>query len=192
MNHPSTIHFDAVLLRPASRGKAVAWTFLKLPKSASKKLPSRGMVSVLGTCNGAEFQATLEPDGEGGHWLKVPRSLRTRAAAEPGDTVTLAVAPVEKEPEPKLPTDFRRALSATPAAHKAWKGITALARRDWIHWITSAKLAATRERRVATACSMLAAGKRRPCCFDRSGMYSKSLTCPVADDSPRDTRRSSR
>jgi hypothetical protein len=192
MNVPSPIRFDAVLLRPASLGKAVDWTFLKLPKSASKKLPSRAMVSVVGTCNGASFQATLEPDGEGSHWLKVPRSLRTRAAAEPGDTVALEVTPAVKEPEPKLPTDFRHALSAVPTAYKVWKDITALARRDWIHWITSAKFAETRERRVATACSMLAAGKRRPCCFDRSGMYAKSLTCPVAADSPRDARRSSR
>lgn len=25
---------------------------------------------------------------------------------------------------------------------------------------------------------MLAKGKKRPCCFDRSGMYSKSLAAP--------------
>ena len=29
----------------------------------------------------------------------------------------------------------------------------------------------------------------RPCCFDRSGMYAKSLSCPVADDTSSDTRR---
>ncbi|MGH7939374.1 MAG: YdeI/OmpD-associated family protein, partial [Bryobacteraceae bacterium] len=53
-----------------------------------------------------------------------------------------------------------------------------IARRDWIHWIISAKQAETRTRRIKNACSMLAAGKRRPCCFDRSGFYSKSLNAP--------------
>jgi hypothetical protein len=33
-------------------------------------------------------------------------------------------------------------------------------------------------RRIKNACSMLAAGKRRVCCFDRSGFYSKSLSAP--------------
>jgi len=31
-------------------------------------------------------------------------------------------------------------------------------------------------RRIKNACSMLAAGKRRVCCFDRSGFYSKSMS----------------
>ena len=31
------------------------------------------------------------------------------------------------------------------------------ARRDWIHWVTSAKQAETRARRIKNACSMLAA-----------------------------------
>jgi hypothetical protein len=51
--------------------KAVAWTFLTLPMEASVKLPSRGMASVEGTFNGLAFRATLQPDGHGGHWLKV-------------------------------------------------------------------------------------------------------------------------
>ena len=40
---------------------------------------------------------------------------------------------------------------------------------------------AERVKRIETACDMLAKGKRRPCCFDRSGMYGKSMGCPVAD-----------
>jgi hypothetical protein len=39
-------------------------------------------------------------------------------------------------------------------------------------------------KRIASGCDMLAKGKRRPCCFDRSGMYAKSMSCPVADEMP--------
>src|ERR1051326_8573060 len=42
----SRIRFRATLLRPATAPKSAAWTFLTLPKEASAKLPSRGMVSV--------------------------------------------------------------------------------------------------------------------------------------------------
>ena len=31
---------------------------------------------------------------------------------------------------------------------------------------------------IATACDMLASGKRRACCFDRSGMYSRGNLGP--------------
>jgi hypothetical protein len=185
----SKIRFRATLFRPAATAKAVAWTFLKLPKEASAKLPSRGMTSVEGTLNGFPFRATLEPDGQGCHWLKVERKIREAAGAEAGDVVALEIAPAAKEPEPKVPADLRKALAAAPKARESWSDITPLARRDWIHWIVSAKQAETRARRIRNACSMLAAGKRRPCCFDRSGMYGKSLSCPVADDTSIATRR---
>jgi hypothetical protein len=179
----SKIRFSATLLRPKATAKAVSWTFLTLPKEASSKLPSRGMASVEGTLNGRPFRATLEPDGQGGHWLKVDRKMREEAGAEAGDAVTLEIAPVAEEPEPRVPTDLRKALAAAPSkAREAWSDITPAARRDFIHWIVSPKRPETRVKRIETACDMLAKGKRRPCCFDRSGMYGKSLNCPVADD----------
>ncbi len=52
----STIHFEAKLFNIG------AWTLLRLPESASAKLPSRGMTMVEGTINGFRFQAALEPD----------------------------------------------------------------------------------------------------------------------------------
>ena len=185
----SKIRFSATLFRPAATAKAVSWTFLTLPKEASSKLPSRGQTSVEGALNGLAFRATLEPDGQGGHWLKVDRKMREAAGAEAGDVVTLEIAPVAEEPEPRVPADLRKALAAAPKARALWSDITPIARRDWIHWIVSAKQAETRARRIRNACDMLAKGKRRPCCFDRSGMYAKSMSCPVADDKSSDTRR---
>ena len=68
------IRCKATLLRPAKPRNA-SWRFLRLPQAASDLLPSRGMVAVDGTLEGQAFTATLEPDGEGGHWLKLPRAL---------------------------------------------------------------------------------------------------------------------
>jgi Bacteriocin-protection, YdeI or OmpD-Associated/Domain of unknown function (DUF1905) len=176
----SKIRFKAKLLRPAESAKADSWTFLILPKTASAKLPSRGMTAVEGTINGYSFQAVLEPDGQKSHWLKVDRNLREAAGADAGDIATLEIAPAAEEPEPTVPADLRKALVAAPKARKLWSDITTVARRDWVHWITSAKQPETRARRIKNACSMLAAGKRRVCCFDRSGFYDKSLSAPKA------------
>ena len=177
----TTIRFKAKLFRPTESEKAGSWTFLTLPKNASAKLPSRGMTAIEGTINGLPFQATLEPDGQKSHWLKVDRKLGKSADAEAGDIVTLEIAPAGKETEPEMPPDLKKALAAAAwKARAVWSDITPNARRDWIHWITSAKQAETRTRRTKNACSMLAAGKRRVCCFDRSGFYSKSLSAPKA------------
>ena len=118
------------------------------------------MASVEGTINGFPFRATLEPDGQRGHWLKVNRKMREAAGADAGDVVTLEIAPMGEEPEPRVPADLRKALAAAPKARALWSDTTPIARRDWIHWITSAKQAETRARRVDNTCSMLVAGKR--------------------------------
>jgi hypothetical protein len=177
----SKIRFKAKLFRPAEAEKADSWMFLILPKEASAKLPSRGMTPIEGTINGFPFQAALEPDGQKSHWLKVDRKLSTSVGAATGDIVTLEIAPAGKETEPEVPTDLKKALTAAaPKTRAVWSDITPNARRDWIHWITSAKQKETRTRRIKNACSMLATGKRRVCCFDRSGFYSKSLSAPKA------------
>src|ERR1019366_8231635 len=131
----SNIRFSAKLFRPAATAKVGSWTFLTLPKDASAKLPSRGMTTVEGTINGAPFRATLEPDGQRSHWLKVDRKMREAAGANTGDIVTLEIAPTINEPEPRMPSDLRKALAAAPKARATWSDITTLARRDWIHWI---------------------------------------------------------
>jgi Bacteriocin-protection, YdeI or OmpD-Associated/Domain of unknown function (DUF1905) len=186
----TSIRFKAKLLRPAieparpradQSEKGDSWTFLILPKNASAKLPSRGMTAIEGAINGVPFQAVLEPDGQKSHWLKVDRKLSEAAGADAGDVVTLDVAPAAKDREPEVPADLKKALAAAASKTRTtWSDITPNARRDWIHWISSAKQEETRARRIKNACSMLAAGKRRVCCFDRSGFYDKSMSAPKA------------
>src|SRR5437773_10466253 len=67
--------------------------------------------------------------------------------------------------ELRVPTDLRKALAAFSMAKAQWRDLTPIARRDFVSWIDSAKQPETRKRRIEKACSMLAAGKRRPCCY---------------------------
>jgi len=170
--------FKAKLLRPANFAGDSPWAFVVLPKEVSATLPRRGRVTVDASIDGHGFQSTLEPDGQLSHWLKIDEALLEAAGKNFGDIATFDLMSVAQEPEPELPSDLCNALAASPAAKAVWDETTTIARLDWIHWITSAKQAKTRTQRVNNACDMLASGKKRVCCFDSSGYYSKSFSAP--------------
>lgn len=66
----------------------------------------------------------------------------------------------------ELPVDLRKALSASAASAEAWaRVITPLGRNEFICWVSDAKRAETREKRIARAVEALQEGKRRPCCW---------------------------
>jgi hypothetical protein len=158
----SPIKFKAKLFKIGS------WTILKLPISASAKLPSRGMVMVEGNINDFHFKVALEPDGKGSHWFRVDESMLKATGADSGYTISLEIEPIKEWPDPVVPADLMDALEATPGVYDQWKDITPIARWDWIRWISTTKQSQTRKRRIGTACEMLKAGKRRPCCFNRN------------------------
>ncbi len=159
----STILFTARFLRPSE--KIGSWATLTLPKSASAKLPSRGMTMVEGVINFLPFRAALEPDDKGSHWFRVSQAMRDAAGAGEGDTVTVEITRAGDEQELRMPMDLRKALAAAPTAQASWADITPMSLRDWIFSISTAKQPETRRRRIEKACDMLASGKRRLCCF---------------------------
>lgn len=174
--------FDVRLLRPEKPGRGNEWAFVILPKDVSAKLPRRGRTTVDGTINGQDFQVLLEPDGQKSHWMRIDETLLRKTGVDFGDVAHFEIVAVEQEPDPIAPHDLVSALNASPGALATWKSTTAIARLDWIHWITSARQAKTRTKRVNDACDMLAAGKKRVCCFDPSGYYSKAFSAPKTVD----------
>ena len=64
-----------------------------------------------------------------------------------------------------LPDDLAKAILADPQVHALWEDITPLARNEWICWVTSGKLAETRDIRIEKGLSKMREGMRRPCCW---------------------------
>jgi Domain of unknown function (DUF1905)/Bacteriocin-protection, YdeI or OmpD-Associated len=158
-----TIPFEAMLCTVDT------WTIVRLPEKASARLPSRGQVAVQGTINGHEFRTVLEPDGSGGHWMRVDRELRQAAGMSAGDTASLTVEATKDWPEPDVPQDLASALAAAPRKiQDVWTDITPMARWEWVRWVNATRNPATRLRRIDVSISKMNSGKRRPCCFDLS------------------------
>lgn len=59
------------------------------------------------------------------------------------------------------PANFTAALKRSQSAATFWSKLPPGARREYIEWITEAKQAATRERRLLTAIEWIAEGKKR-------------------------------
>lgn len=157
-----TIRFEAKLFKIGS------WTILRLPESASAKLPSRALTMVKGTINDFRFQTTLEPDGKGRHWFRVDETLQKAAHVKTGDNVRLEIEPTKEWIEPEVPEDLKKTLSTSKKAEDLWMDITPNARWDWIRWIRAVKTPETRQKHIEVALSKLNKGMRRPCCFNRN------------------------
>ena len=61
--------------------------------------------------------------------------------------------------------DLQAALRSDPKILELWDNLTPLGRNEFICWVEDAKLAATRQRRIARTCEELLEGKKRPCCW---------------------------
>lgn len=73
--------------------------------------------------------------------------------------------PASKEFRHRTPADLRAVLDDDGPLEQKWDSLTPLARNEWICWMTSAKKAETREKRLGRLQEDLMAGKRRPCCW---------------------------
>ncbi len=78
---------------------------------------------------------------------------------------TQSVTPKKAKPKPvKVPVkpqDFAKAIAANPDAQQTYDGFPPGHRRDYIEWVTEAKRAETRNKRIATAVEWMAEGKDR-------------------------------
>jgi hypothetical protein len=152
-------------------------TVLRLPENASARLPSRGQVAVHGRMNGVEFETVLEPDGSGGHWMRVDRKLQRSAGVTAGAAATLDIEPTKDWPEPTVPHDLEAALEAAPQKiQDLWRAITPMARWEWVRWINATRNPDTRQRRVDVSISKMNSGKRRPCCFNLAACTDAELS----------------
>jgi len=156
-----SIFFETILTKVESR------KVIKLPLGLSLELPSRGMVMVQGTINEVSFQVPLEPDGKGGYWFEVSDLLCEDVGITVGQTVSLNIEPLNEWSEPKIPDELMEAIIKAGLINQ-WNSITTKAKWDWLRWIRSTNIPATRQKRIDVACSKLHKGDKRPCCFDRT------------------------
>lgn len=148
------MHFEASPQRLDNR------LILRLPNELSDRLPSRGMVMARLQVEGQHRILPVEPDGKGGHWVELgDMAIDSRSPA------SIELEPVKDWPEPEMPGDIMEGI-VEAGLLDSWNSLTVKARWEWLRWIRSTRSADTRAKHIRVACSKLASGMRRPCCFN--------------------------
>ena len=91
----------------------------------------------------------------------IARLQAARARIDRGEKEAWRQAPPKAKPTIDMPDDFAAALKDNSAAQTFFDKLSPSARYEYLEWITGAKQAATRARRVVQAAEWLAEGKRR-------------------------------
>jgi len=86
----------------------------------------------------------------------VRKAVRINAAGIPSPTRGKAA----RRPAPRAPADLRARLAANARARRTFAGLPPSARREYVEWLTGAKRAETRSRRLMETVARLAAGQR--------------------------------
>lgn len=73
----------------------------------------------------------------------------------------MAARPKVAKGERPVPAEFEDALKKNRAAAEGFAGLSASCRREYIEWISEAKRAETREKRIATAIEWISRGKQQ-------------------------------
>jgi uncharacterized protein YdeI (YjbR/CyaY-like superfamily) len=95
----------------------------------------------------------------------IQRGMRLNEA---GTKAPARKQPQKDRPEAEVPDDLTAALEANEAALATFNGFSPSARREYVEWITEAKSAATRQKRLQQAVEWMAEGKQRHWKYQRA------------------------
>jgi hypothetical protein len=121
---------------------------IELPAEVIEQLGAGKRPAVKATFNGSyEYHTRVAVYG-GKYYLGLRKDVREAAMLAPGETVDLTLELDEEPREVVLPDDLAAGLRTDP--------------EEYVEWVTSAKRAETRQRRLAEVPSLLKRGVRTP------------------------------
>jgi len=148
--------FDATI-----QGEGGGGAFVILPFDVEAELGSkRPKVKV--TFDGVPYRGTAVRMGSPDHFLIIRKDIREQIGKQLGDEVAVSV---ELDTEPRVvevPSDFAEALKSFPEARAFFDKLSYTHQKEYVRWITEAKRAETRERRINKGVEMLRSEVKTP------------------------------
>lgn len=124
---------------------------IAVPATITKKLGTTAAVLVMAVVNDSKpFKVSLFPAGEGKHFIRVRKKVRTEAGLKEGDRVKVSITVLDRDADAVIPKDLEKALRAEKLLPD-FKAITPGARNYLIRKIEDAAKVETRAKRVQEA-----------------------------------------
>jgi hypothetical protein len=132
-------------------------TYFEVPLDV-RGLFGRARPPVRVTIRSHTYRSTIAAYG-GRYLLPLNRANRAAAGVAAGDTVTVEIELDEQPRRVTAPADLQAALDGDAEAAAAFEKLSYTHRREYVDWITEAKRAATRTRRIDKTLEHLREGR---------------------------------
>lgn len=154
----NTVEFDGVIqASDVGRGGAL----VIFPMDLEETFGTKGRVKVQCEFDGVPYRGSIVNMGEG-PCIGILKSIREQIGKQPGDTVHVKLWRDEEPREVEIPVDLSAALEHDAGARRFFEQLSYTNRREYVQWITGAKLATTRAARITKAIEMLGQQEKSP------------------------------
>jgi uncharacterized protein YdeI (YjbR/CyaY-like superfamily) len=142
---PAGKSFKATLERGAG---ALEWVIIRVPFDIGKVWGVRGQLRVKGEINGFAFRTSLFPDGDGGHYMCVNKTMQNGARVAPGASAAFRLEPDLDERVVRTPRELEQTLREDKDLAAYVKSLSPSTRKEIAAFVASAKHPETRLRRA--------------------------------------------
>lgn len=136
--------------------------YVEFPFDVGKEFGTRGQVKVIATFDEYEYRGSLVKMGHHCHFIGLIKKVRAEIGKNPGDTVHVVI---KQDLEPRtveVPEDFEKMLNQNPEAQTFFDKLSYTNRKQYVQWITNAKKAESRDRRIKNSICKLLQGIKEP------------------------------
>ncbi|HEY0654429.1 MAG TPA: YdeI/OmpD-associated family protein [Chryseosolibacter sp.] len=136
--------------------------FITIPFNVEKVYGTKGQVKVKVTFDGHPYRGVIANMGTGCHIIGVRKDIRAAIGKSVGDSVLVELEKDIEERMVDVPADLQEALAKSKKARAFYDSLSYTNRKEYAVWVSSAKRAETREKRLTETIKKLLDGKKNP------------------------------
>lgn len=155
---PSKQSFEAII--ETNNDSGGAW--VTLPFDVKSVYGTGGWVKVKATFDGQEYRGSIADMGTGNHILIVTKEIRKVIKKDIGAKVSVTIEKDTSERQVEVPTELEELLKLNTSAAEFYETLSYTNRKEYANWISSAKRAETKEKRLKETLRRLNAGIKNP------------------------------
>lgn len=131
------------------------WTYFELPWDVSQQLPRKGRINVVGFLDAVAYRSSLNRRGDGAMFMFVSQPMQKSLGKRADDIVAVRMEIDLEERIAEVPADLTEAFQVSEEAKRVFEGFSYSHKKELVDWISDAKKAETRLRRIVKAIGML-------------------------------------